>query len=114
MSSIPTAFRNLARNTACNTSSLVIGPLIFKKGSDDDRQPLNYRGITLISVPCKIYCNILNHRLSSWLENNNILCDEQNGFHRVRSCEEHIHSLYTILNDRVPVFKYCYSDNRSL
>jgi hypothetical protein len=26
MSSIPTAFRNLARNTACNTSSLVIGP----------------------------------------------------------------------------------------
>ena len=38
---------------------------VFKQGSDDDRQPLNYRGITLISVPCKIYCNILNHRLSS-------------------------------------------------
>jgi hypothetical protein len=65
--------------------------------ADDDRQPLNYRGITIISVPCKIYCNILNHRLSSWLENNNILCDEQNGFRRGRSCEEHIHSLYTIL-----------------
>jgi len=80
-------------------NSGIINP-IFKKGSDDDRQPLNYRGITLISVPCKIYCNILNHRLSSWLENNNILCDEQNGFRRGRSCEEHIHSLYTILNDR--------------
>ena len=73
---------------------------IFKQGSDDDRQPLNYRGITVISVPCKIYCNILNHRLSSWLENNNILCDEQNGFRRGRSCEEHIHLLYTVLNDR--------------
>jgi hypothetical protein len=46
------------------------------------------------------YCNILNHRLSSWPENNNILYDEQNGFRRGRSCEEHIHSLYTILNDR--------------
>ena len=80
-------------------NSGIINP-IFKQGSDDDRQPLNYPGITLISVPCKIYCSILNHRLSSWLENNNILCDEQNGFHRGRSCEEHIHSLYTILNDR--------------
>jgi hypothetical protein len=38
--------------------------------------------------------------LSSWLENNNILCDEQNEFRRGQSCEEHIHSLYTILNDR--------------
>ena len=42
----------------------------------------------------------MNHRLSSWLENNNILCDEQNEFRRGQSCEEHIHSLYTILNDR--------------
>ena len=79
--------------------SAIIYP-ISKQGSDDDRQPLNYRGITLISVPCKIYCNILNHRLSSWLENNKILCDEQNGFRRGRNCEEHIHSPYTILNDR--------------
>lgn len=80
-------------------NSGIINP-IFKQGSDDDRQPLNYCGITLISVPCKIYYNILNHRLSSCLENNNILCDEQNGFRRGRSCEEYIHSLYAILNDR--------------
>lgn len=77
----------------------VINP-ILKPGTDDDRNPLNYRGITLISVPCKIYCTILNSRLSKWLENNDMLCDEQNGFRRDRSCEEHIHSLYSILNDR--------------
>ena len=80
-------------------TSGIINP-ILKQGTDDDRQPLNYRGITLISVPCKIYCNILNHRLSTWLEKNNVLCDEQNGFRKGRSCEEHIHSLYSVLNDR--------------
>ena len=80
-------------------NSGVINP-ILKPGSDDDRQPLNYRGITLMSVPCKIYCYILNQRLSTWLEHNNILCDEQNGFRSGRSCEEHIHSLYSVLNDR--------------
>ncbi|CAC5391004.1 unnamed protein product [Mytilus coruscus] len=80
-------------------NSGIINP-ILKPGSDDDRNPMNYRGITLVSVPCKIYCNILNTRLSSWLENNEILCDEQNGFRRNRSCKEHIQPLHSILNDQ--------------
>ena len=80
-------------------NSGVINP-ILKPGSDDDRQPLNYRGITLMSVPCKLYCYILNQRLSTWLEHNDILCDEQNGFRSGRICEEHMHSLYSVLNDR--------------
>ncbi|CAC5376665.1 unnamed protein product [Mytilus coruscus] len=41
----------------------IINP-ILKPNADDERIPLNYRGITLISVPCKIYCIILNQRLS--------------------------------------------------
>ncbi|VDI80950.1 Hypothetical predicted protein, partial [Mytilus galloprovincialis] len=36
----------------------------------------------------KIYCHVLNARLSSWL-------DDNNGFREKRSCEEHI-----IINDR--------------
>ena len=77
----------------------IINP-IYKPGSDDDRDPLNYRGITLISVPCKIYCSVLNARLTSWLEANDQLCDEQNGFRRGRSCEDHIYTLHTVVNDR--------------
>ena len=73
----------------------IINP-IYKPGSDDDRNPLNYLGITLISVPCKIYCSVLNARLTSWLEAN----DEQNGFRRGRSCEDHIYTLHTMVNDR--------------
>ena len=80
-------------------SKCIIKP-IPKAGSSDAREPLNYRGISLLSVPYKIYADILNHRLSKWLESNGILCDEQNGFRRERSCQEHIYTLYTIVNNR--------------
>ena len=73
---------------------------IYKSGSDSRNNPLNYRGITLISVPSKIYCYVLNTRLSAWLDENNIICDEQNGFREKRSDEEHIHTLHSIINDR--------------
>ncbi|CAC5395185.1 unnamed protein product [Mytilus coruscus] len=78
----------------------IINP-IFKCGSDTRNNPLNYRGITLTSVPSKIYCHVLNARLSSWLDDNDILCDEQNGFREKRSCEEHIYTLHTIINDHI-------------
>lgn len=67
---------------------------------DDPRNPLNYRPKTLISIPCKIYANILNSRLAKWLENNNVLTDVQNGFRKDRSCQDHIYSLYSIINNR--------------
>ncbi|MCG8045103.1 MAG: reverse transcriptase family protein, partial [Candidatus Thiodiazotropha endolucinida] len=75
----------------------VIKPL--SKG-DDPRNPLNYRPITLISIPCKIYANILNARLVKFLEKGNILSDAQNGFRRDRSCQDHVYSLYSIINNR--------------
>ncbi len=60
----------------------IVNP-IPKCSSKDSRIPLNYRGITLISIPCKIYCNILNHRFTKWLEENNIIADEQNGYGKI-------------------------------
>jgi hypothetical protein len=71
---------------------------IPKSSSNDPYVPTNYRGITLISVPCKIYCSILNKRLSNWLELNNILADEQNGFRRNRGCMDHLYSLQSVIN----------------
>ncbi len=76
----------------------VINP-IFKAGSK--YEPLNYRGITLINVICKCYSNILNKRLCDWLENNDLLNDEQNGFRQARSCLDHMYVLYTIVKNRL-------------
>ena len=77
----------------------IINP-IPKPDAKDARDPLNYRGISLLSVPYKIYADILNQRLMDWLEQNKVLVDEQNGFRKKRSCLEHIYSLYTIINNR--------------
>ena len=54
----------------------------------------------LISIPCKVYADILNVRFSKWIDENNIVVDEQNGFRQNRSCLEHIYVLYTVINKR--------------
>ena len=49
---------------------------------------------------CKLYTNILNKRLISYLDSNNIIEDEQNGFRKDRSCEDYIYTLTTIVQNR--------------
>ncbi len=77
----------------------VINP-IPKSGDKDIRLPLNYRGITLTCHMYKIYCTILNIRLSTFLEENQILIEEQNGFRKMRSCLDHIFTLITTIENR--------------
>ena len=48
----------------------------------------------------KIYSGILNKRLQKYLETNNILAEEQNGFRVGRSCIDHIFVMCTILRNR--------------
>ena len=67
----------------------IISP-IPKSAKDDPRDPMSYRGLTLLSIPCKVYMSILNSRLCKWLEDNDILVDEQNGFRRNRNCQDHL------------------------
>ena len=76
----------------------IINPIY--KNDGDPRNPLAYRPITLISIPCKVYAQILNARLEKWLETNDILCDEQNGFRKERNCLDHIYLLHSILSNR--------------
>ena len=45
----------------------VINPIV-KPGTTDPRDPLSYRGITLAPSMYKIYCYVLNSRLSAWSE----------------------------------------------
>ena len=76
----------------------VIKPI--PKGSMvDPRVPLQYRGICLLSTVSKLYTSLLNNRLLLFCENNGILVEEQNGFRKKRSCEEHIFSLASIIRN---------------
>lgn len=62
------------------------------KQDKDPRDLLSYRGIALISVPCKIYADILNQRLMDWLKDHSLLVEEQNGFRKKRNCLDHLYS----------------------
>ena len=70
------------------------------KKDKDPRDPLNNRCITIMCCVSKIYSKILNSRLQKYLEENNILVEEQNGFRASRSCIDHIYTLCTILRNR--------------
>ena len=77
----------------------VINP-IPKDSSKDPRVPLHYRGITLASCIYKLYCSILNSRLVIWAEQNGLVEDEQNGFRKGRSCQDHLTSITNIIDTR--------------
>ena len=70
------------------------------KKDKDQRDPLQNRCITIMCCVAKIYSSILTTRLQNFLESNNILIDEQNGFRAARSCIDHIFVLTTLLRNR--------------
>ena len=69
----------------------IILPLYTNKGSHDD--PNNYRGITLLSCLGKLFTNITNNRLAQYLEDGNILGEEQAGFRAGYSTLDHCHKV---------------------
>ena len=77
----------------------IIAP-IPKDASKDKRVPLNYRGISLASSVYKLYCAVIDNRLSSWAETYGLINDEQNGFRKNRGCSDHLLSLNNIVDTR--------------
>ena len=75
------------------------------KPEKDARDLLQNRCITLMCCVAKIYSSILNRRLQNYLENNNILVNEQNGFRASRSCIDHIFVLREVFN-KIKKWKY--------
>ena len=86
----------------------VIKP-IPKSSSTDPRDPLSNRGIALASAVYKLYCSVINERLTKWAKSRHIAHkqngfrkkrDEQNGFRKKRSTTDHITSLTSIIDTR--------------
>ena len=76
----------------------IINPI--PKPGKDCRIPKNTRPISLVSTVYKVFSSVLNNRLKQYIESNNILSDEQNGFRNMRSCIDHLYVLITILKQR--------------
>jgi hypothetical protein len=68
---------------------------IPKKGDLSDCN--NWRGITLLSIPGKVFCSILLNRIKKSVDAK--LREEQNGFRSGRSCINHIFTLRTIIEE---------------
>ncbi|UYV66411.1 hypothetical protein LAZ67_4001582 [Cordylochernes scorpioides] len=77
--------------TWCKT---IIHP-IFKNGDADN--PHNYRGIALLSNLAKLFSSIMKIRLSNWTENRAIIQENQAGFRKEHSCQDHIFTLVSLI-----------------
>ena len=86
---------------------------IPKNSTSDPRVPLNYRGISLLNSSNKLFTMVLNNRLTRYLDDNDIIVDEQNGFRKLRSCADHLFTLCSIIRNRkskgLPTFS-CFID----
>ena len=51
-----------------------------------------------------VYSALTNNRLTKYLEENELLSDEQNGFRSGRSCEDHVFTLNSIIMNNPTVF----------
>ena len=78
---------------------------IFKGKGKEPKEPLSYRPVSLICNPCKGLSYILNKRLLGYLEGSGQLVEEPNGFRQVRSCQDHVFSLTTIIQNRLQAKK---------
>ena len=68
---------------------------ILKDPSSDRSVPMNYRGISLLSCISKLYSSILNKRITKYLEEKNVLAEEQN---------DHVFTLNSVMRNNTTVF----------
>ena len=76
---------------------------IHKSGDVNDCN--NYRGISICSCICKLFTSLLQKRLQTFLDDNNILNDFQAGFRPDYRTTDHLFTLKTLIN------KYVYKNN---
>ena len=53
---------------------------IPKSSSLNKNYSLSYRGIALAPASYKLFCALINNRLTKWIDGNSILADEQKRF----------------------------------
>jgi len=73
--------------------------MLYKNGSKAG--PANYRPISPLNSPLKIFTQMIQNRLYGWAENCGILPESQAGFRKTRSCHENIFALKSAIDIRL-------------
>ena len=71
---------------------------LLKGGALNAKDPNNYRGIALLNTISKLFCNILEHRLSRFQWECSLVCDEQFGFTEGRMTLDGMFVLDTLID----------------
>lgn len=79
--------------------------ILIPKHRKDTRHPDNYRPISLLEVTGKTFERLLNSRLRTHLETNNLLTPKQFGFRQYCSTESALNTILSFLHHS-PQFKY--------
>ena len=77
------------------------------EASCDDTNPSNYRGITLSSCHGKLFSNLINHRLTLFVDNYNIIGPEQEGFRAGFPTTDHVFAIKTLTYIIINIRKIC-------
>ena len=94
---------NIILDTGIIPTSWVKGIIVpIYKNKGDSLDPGNYRPITLLSCLGKLFTAVLNDRPNIFLEENDILCENQAGFRKHYSTTDHILTLHSLIE----LFKY--------
>ena len=80
---------------------------LIPKPNKNSTIPSNYRPISLLEVPGKIYEKILNKRLLTHLETNNLLPPNQHGFRKHRSTDTALAVTTEIISDALANKNQC-------
>lgn len=64
-----------------------VGKVVPIHKAGDKHSPLNYRPISITSIPCKLLEHIIFSHLVNFLESNNFFNNAQHGFRKTFSCE---------------------------
>ena len=90
---------NLRTGMTCKEWCYDLITLIHKEGPKND--PNNYRGICIMNALLKVLCTMLNNRLTTYCNDNNLIDIKQIGFERGSRASDHIFTLKTIVNKYV-------------
>ena len=82
--------------------SAIVTPLYKNKGSNEEFT--NYRGISVLSPVAKIFEKILAKQIINYINDSDLLFEDQHGFRNSHSCETALHRIISrmmeVLNDK--------------